>query len=283
MPANRYAVSLLPRQFGSEAFPEELMMDSNTGQIVYKTTDGKIISDPAMVRTKAHTESLRSIVSTTDELNNINMYKAIVSDAPIQVTTNTNLVTTPCRLTLNNNGFLALSIDASMLYTTSRELIPVTSVGNAVVRLNFINGGTTTPVDITMNGANGTLTAIVNLKAQATFTIVEVVDVRIVCTDGAVNKLIFHELLMASNGTILAGNIVRLEVFNPSTALKTRTNNSAAMLSNIQNILDLNNLAPFGSDSNAKSSTVISFIGSNPTSNTITGTNINRIDGGVVL
>lgn len=56
----RYGVSMLSRKNHIKAMPEELMIEKETGQILLKQENGKIISYDAMTRFKASVDTLRS-------------------------------------------------------------------------------------------------------------------------------------------------------------------------------------------------------------------------------
>lgn len=59
----RYGVSMLSRKNHIKALPEELMIDKETGQILLKQENSKIISYDAMVRFKA---SMNAIIATAE-------------------------------------------------------------------------------------------------------------------------------------------------------------------------------------------------------------------------
>ena len=61
----RYGVSMLSRKNHIKALPEELMIDKETGQILLKQENGKIVSYDAMTRFKA---SVNAITSTAERL-----------------------------------------------------------------------------------------------------------------------------------------------------------------------------------------------------------------------
>ena len=89
----RYGVSMLSRKNHIKALPEELMIDKETGQILLKQENGKIVSYDAMTRFKASVDNIRftaekqlcmgKIVSIVPE--NTALPKCVTSDEPILV------------------------------------------------------------------------------------------------------------------------------------------------------------------------------------------------------
>lgn len=73
----RYGVSMLSRKNHIKALPEELMIDKETGQILLKQENGKIVSYDAMTRFKA---SVDNITSTAEKQMFLGLLTAVMPE-----------------------------------------------------------------------------------------------------------------------------------------------------------------------------------------------------------
>ena len=180
MPEYRFGVSLLSKNRFNDAYPEELMVDKLTGEVLVKTPTGDTISYNYNSRLKTH------IVETKSIANNVSVYGDIISIemddkyAPFTMDYDTNYITEElifpyenCKkilfnvdidaITVNPNGMsyernnMLLELELSLFFndnTTSDKVVLNYSMDKLNHKvLNLTNGSLfTIPNDKTISG-----------------------------------------------------------------------------------------------------------------------------------
>lgn len=140
---NRYAISALSKKFKNKAYPNEIMIDKETGEIQIKCQDGNVISYNYLSRLNAHIDTLVFNSYNADLYGNIFEIELDSIDLPCTVQHSINLLDSPVEVTTRDFKAFIVSVDIDAINPST--LISRLDTDELVVdmEIQFSTGSTT--------------------------------------------------------------------------------------------------------------------------------------------
>jgi len=144
---NRFAVSLLSREYKDDAVPQELMIHKASGQILLKTVDGNVISYDSLTRLRNHIDNTTFVAYNLNIDGNLYSLELSDIELPEVILDESNLLLEPYIIT-NIPVKILISIDMDCVEVVGDQtLIEV----EPSIRMSFtITNGVDTPLSYSL-------------------------------------------------------------------------------------------------------------------------------------